>query len=284
VLIGEKQIITNKCKLTFALLEQFPTKNYLPETRYLHDINNVQSGEVYIVRPCGRGFHSGIGIYIVTNNAELLDVKNIYSQAYIKKRQEQSAQQQQYFNVIISRYITDPLLYKSRKMHIRFYLMISLVNNYNWHLFEMGRIMTAKEHYKPVDFHNGEIHDTHIKSTDDNAFFPFDIQTTQTNIQYMQSQLDDMCEKIAKIYQHHAKIYPESKTGFEIFAIDTMFDTKYNLFMIEINDRVGYTPANNQRDAKYNLFGKKYQKWAYSNAIKPALDHYLNGTRTNIVT
>jgi hypothetical protein len=270
----EKSIIANKCQLSFELMKR-PQPNYLPDTMYLRDFHKIEHNEVYIVRPCGRGYHSGNGVFIVANDMELTKVKEIYTPTFIQKKQEYYAKQQQPFDVIISKYILNPLLHNGLKMHIRFYLMISLVNGFSWSLFKLGSIMTARDKYTPSDFANTFIHDTHIRSTPANLFYPHDIPATSETLHRMQQQIDDLCKLIAEIYRPYAKTYSESKTGFEIFALDTMFDADYNLYVLELNDLVGYNPANKSRDAKYTLFGRKFQRWAFKQAIQPAISKYV---------
>ncbi|MEI7616521.1 MAG: hypothetical protein WCJ54_07380, partial [Actinomycetota bacterium] len=52
---------------------------YLPPTTTLEKFDKVPKGKVYIVRPAGRKYYSGHGIYIISDDEELAHVKKIYN-------------------------------------------------------------------------------------------------------------------------------------------------------------------------------------------------------------
>ena len=79
---------------------------------------------------------------------------------------------------ILNKYIINPLLFKEKKFHIRIYL-INYINSKNIiksYLSRYGKIITAKDKYIPADFGNKDIHDSHIKSTDNDYMFPNDLE------------------------------------------------------------------------------------------------------------
>jgi len=273
---NDKIVITNKCKLYENLANFFPeiTKKHVPETFKLKNLNHIQDGKVYIVRPCGRNFYSGEGIYIITNNDELQKVKQIYSSEFIAKRKEFVQKKNQEFDVIVSEYITNTSLLNGYKFHLRMYLLINTFPKYSHKLWKIGKIITAREKYASENYANKLIHDTHMKSTPKNIFFPENLDGfSEKDKKYMFQQMEEITTAIAEIYKRYAKPYPESKAAFEVFGLDFMIDDKLTVKIIELNDRVGYAPAQGNADKEFKLFSKRYYKWAYKYAIKPIVEN-----------
>lgn len=84
--------------------------------------------------------------------------------------------------------------------------------------------------------------------------------------------MEDMCNNIARIYKPYARPYEESKMGFEVFGLDIMIDDNYKVYLIEINDRVGYAPSQGKRDKPYLDYCRKYLKLIYEDAIKNLIE------------
>lgn len=265
---SKKISITNKCKLYDNMVKNCPkiASKHLPATQYLNNFK-YESGKVFIVRPCGRSFYSGIGIYIITNQQEYEKVNKIYNQHFIIKKNRRENVRDQYFNVIVSEYITNPLLIDGRKFHLRMYLMINIFPKYSHHLFEIGKIITSKKKYVLSTYDDKEIHDTHMMYNDKNLFFPKHLTDVDTDI--IMKQMINITDAIASVFKKDANPYPESKTAYEIFGLDFMVDSTLNVYLIELNDRVGYAPAEGRRDTEYKNFNKKYFEWVYTYAILP---------------
>ena len=172
--VDKKDVITNKSSLYFNLKEKFPelSQKYMMETTTLKNIKNIENNKVYIVRPIGPGAGGGADVYVVSNNQELE-----------KARQKTKRYNKTDKHVIISEYITNPLLLptlSNKKFHLRMYLMICVGSPYNngfeWHFWNRGKIITAELPYKNSDYTNTKIHDTHFKSTPINKYFPEDVE------------------------------------------------------------------------------------------------------------
>ena len=70
-------------------------------------------------------------------------------------------------NVIASPYITDLLLFRGRKFHLRMYYIISCINGViNSFLLDNGKITAAKEKFDLNIPFTKEKHDSHLKSTE----------------------------------------------------------------------------------------------------------------------
>lgn len=270
MLNDEKNVITNKCNLYENLMKSNPklASRCLPKTYHLNNFEHVGNNEVYIIRPCGRGFYSGKGIYIVQNDEELNDVKQIYNTKFIfGMKQKKSA-----FDVIVSEYIRNPLLFKERKFHLRMYLVINIFPKYSYKLWNVGKILMAKDKFVDQDFGNKDIHDTHMKSTPQNLFFPDDLDClNKKDKKNVFKQMENISEAIAKIYGKFAKPYPESTTAFEVFGVDFMINENLDVKLIELNDRVGYAPSQGKYDEPFKIFSKKYYEFVFKNSIEPII-------------
>jgi hypothetical protein len=115
-----------------------------------NDIKNINT--VYIARP----IDSSCGI----------DIIKVYDQQTLSKT-KQLLYNDKYINGIsMTEYITNPMLYEGRKMHIRAYMLFSLINKeFKSYLFDTMKLFTAKDKYKNEDWNNEDIHDTHFKNS-----------------------------------------------------------------------------------------------------------------------
>ena len=86
-------------------------------------------------------------------------------------------------------------------------------------MLDFGRIFTAKEEYKNEDFSNPDIHDTHMKSTDYDYFFP--LHFNKANI----GRDDITFETVYKIFKQIkeifigvAKLLSENVSNYDLFC------------------------------------------------------------------
>lgn len=162
-------------------------------------------------------------------------------------------------------------MYHGLKSHIRLYILINLYPTPNFKLYKLGKVMTAELPHINSDYHNKKIHGSHMESTKENIFFPdcFSDVISEKQISHINKQFEEIASMIFEIYKHFAKPYPESKTAFEIFAIDTIIDTDMNVHLIEVNDKVGYGTSNGIIDDIFIKFSYDYFDWIFKYAIKP---------------
>ncbi len=69
----------------------------------------------------------------------------------------------------------------------------SLYNSFSdrttfWSKAPQAKLFTAKEKYKNEDWFNKDIHDTHLKSTDNDYYYPDDLNFTEEHL-FIQSDL-----------------------------------------------------------------------------------------------
>jgi len=224
------------------------------KTFNVKDVYTIDN-KIMIVRPVKRYLGGGVDIEIVSSNDEYQKVKKRLLQKYT--------------NVIISEYITNPLLFENRKFHIRGYMLV-ITHPYNYKLFKFGKIITAKNNYKNTDWHNKDIHDTHIKSTPKNLYFPSDLELSKDKLKHIMTQMHTIAKCLGTMLEKHAHPYPESNVGFTILGLDLMITTDYVVKLLEVNaDEVGFDPVGDAIDPKFSAFSRKIFKNIYKYAIKP---------------
>lgn len=233
--------------------------NHLPQTWDLKDFN-LTDNYVYITKPAGIGAYKGRGISIVTSESELEAAKK---QIYVNHN----------WKGIISHYIDPPLLFQDRKFHIRVYMIVTSANTYS--VFSRSHILTAAKSYKEGDY-SKVITDTHGGSTDKDWEFPFDYSTylkefhseSEVN-ERMESMIQDIntiCNSVWSVLDGNLEKYAESDYGFELIALDIMFDATYGAWLLEVNRKVGLTP-NQDMNERYSNWCLAFFEWMYNSGI-----------------
>jgi hypothetical protein len=257
-----KDVITNKSCLYTNMKKQFPNiyKKYMMKTYAYNRLYDYKEGDVVIIRPIGAGAGGGADVYVVNTTNE-------FNKSITKLKR--------YKQVIITKYIVNPLLLKTlsyKKFHLRMYLMIcTFKEGFEWHFWNKGKIITAELPYIPDDFTNPLIHDTHFKSTHINKYFPDDLNLEESVISKLYKQMNEIMEASANIIKKHTFSYPESKYAFEIFGVDMMITDDFVVKLIEINARhdYGVDDLKKENGNKHNQFCSDFFDWIYENAITP---------------
>lgn len=268
--------IANKFNLYFNLksyYNDFFKKNY-PDSFYLDidmkwkDIKN----NIYIARPISG--ESGQDIEIVHDENTFENSKKILLNPKYSST-----------GVSLTEYVQNPLLYDGKKMHLRCYFLITLINNtFNSYLLDVGCIYTAKLPYVNHDWKNKDIHDTHLKSTGKPIYFPDDLYEHTngkiSNAKDYEKVYKNICENleyVSKITSNNIYQFSTAKNTWEVYGIDVLVRDDLSCFIMEINDRfIGYQCADDK------LF-KKYFDWIDNTVIKPCLFPNLKIT-TNMST
>jgi hypothetical protein len=230
------------------------TDSPVPTTTTTTATTVTRSNGVYIVKPAGHGACAGVGVTVVTNDRELEEARTTLSRRFK--------------NIIISEYIQNPLLYEGRKCHIRMYILINS-EPFSWSFWERGRIITANLPYKKGDWTNKDIHDTHVKSTSRDLYFPEDILPTN-KYEHIYQQMELILSAVAEIVKPYVKCYDESKYCCEVFGIDFMITDDYVVKLIEINAEAGYT-MKDKDNKKFKAFCNAYFDWFYKESLIPLL-------------
>lgn len=263
--LNHVSLLGNKCTLHKLINDSNNTKlqSYIPKTCDLMEVKHLEKGHILILRPCSPSSFGGKGIVRVTTDEQLQKEKRVYELNYK-------------YPIIASEYIRNPLLFDSRKFHLRTYMLITLIPTFKYHLFKTSEIMTAKKPYIDDYFDDVEIHDTHCKSTEYSYIFPQDgdklsVQTNlDDNIRHVWKQIDYICSQLSLYIKNSAKPYEESKFGYHLFGLDIVLDTSYNVFLIECNHHPGFSMCG-KMTKKYEIFLNEFINWIYTLAIEPIL-------------
>lgn len=165
---------------------------------------------------------------------------------------------------ILQKYITNPLLFKGKKFHLRTYFLYYKNTDKNTqqvvknaYLFKLANIWTAKEEYKNKDYYNNYIHDSRGRNTDKAYFFPYDFTEAygKENTQKVLKGLIDIHSYLYYILD--TKCYSESDNCYEIFGGDVMITDKMEVKFIEVNSNFGalQLPGNN-KNYMYHIFNE----------------------------
>lgn len=256
----DKNVLTNKAEMYKNIMKHNPDigGRYLPKTWNLKDFKTetISQGNVFIVKPVGTGAGGGTDISVITS-----------ADQFVKAKKELLGSK--YKDAIISEYITHPYLVNGRKFHIRMYFMVCLGpnNEFTWHMWDRGKIVTAELEYKEDDYTNPKIHDSHFKSTPVNLYYPEDLKTPKSsNTKDILKQMREILHVAAEVIQPHVKSRPESVYGFEVFGVDFMLTDKLDVKLIEINARHDYGhPTGDEK--RFGEYSAAFHEWMYSNAV-----------------
>lgn len=219
----------------------------------------------YILRPVNS--FAGKDILYVSSRQELDDAIKYYH----KTRNYKGIK---YHNdVIASNYIINPLLFNGYKFHLRMYYLISYIDNiFNSFLLEEGDILTASQPYNTNKPFTKEIHDTHQKNSNDDYFFPKDLENEKNkkiDIENYVKQMRNIMKCASRILKNNNMkwLYPEQNNGFYIMGVDFMIDaTTNNIILIEINTKPGFGYNNSENNV---IFSEHFYKWVNETILEP---------------
>ena len=237
----------------------YPQSFSLKPTTTWNDIK--KKNNVYIARPIDSG--CGIDIIKVYDEQTLQMAKKLlYNDKYIN-------------GISITEYITNPMLYEGRKMHLRAYMLFTMINNqFNSYLFKTMKLFTAKDKYKNEDWNNIDIHDTHFKNSgilssfDSKIFHKLTPKITNSENDIITNNIKNCILHISKLAISNIYQYSGCKNAYEIYGIDILIKDDLSVFIIEINGKLtGYNSSEYLYD--------DYFKWIADTVIKPCLFPHL---------
>lgn len=254
--------------------ENYPNSFMLSATTSWNDINKGNETNVFIARPINS--NKGEDIIKIWNEDTLNKAKKLlYNDKYVK-------------GVSLTEYITNPLLYNGRKMHLRAYMLMTLINNeFKSYLLDVSKIFIAKQKYKNEDWNNEDIHDTHFSNSGISYNFPDVIYENKKNKtdnnftpQISKKEVDIIIKNIRECISYISRIaisniyhYFNTKNTYEVFGIDVLVKDDLSVFIIEINGwSTGYNSAA-------SIF-ERYFDWIHETTIKPCLFPHLETATT----
>lgn len=233
-------VLTNKVQLHESLLADPARRGFVCETHVVSATSSsppkIPGPGVWIWRP-GDGW-SGKDIYVFSTQDELDKIWQRYADAAPK------------IPALISKYIENPLLIdidgEHHKMHLRLYFLVAVIpkgtvapEGRRAALMREGVIVNAAKPYSSAEFQDKGIHDTHAAASRGSRF-PRDYPGGADKAATIFDSAAKMLGSVAELALPTAAPYAESKGGFEILGVDFMIDTNDRLWLIEINDRVGF--------------------------------------------
>lgn len=252
----------NKYSLYLNLSLYFPShfNNTYPKSFLLKSStkwNDINKKSIYIARPIDSNRGTDI-IKVHDDNTLQMAKKLLYNDKYSN-------------GISMTEYITNPMLYNKRKMHIRAYLLFTMINStFNSYLFDTMEIFIAKEKYKNEDWNNDDIHDTHFKNSGILALFTeaiFHKLTPKINQKDYETIINNIKEcilYISKLALSNIYQYSGSKNAYEVYGFDILIKDDLKVFIMEVNGKLtGFEGAD-------YLF-EDYFKWIKETVIKPCL-------------
>jgi hypothetical protein len=212
-------------------------KLYIPITFNISEKKKYDFPKWYILRPVEGSY--GNDIFYVNNEKDLEDKIKYYN------THGNNSQILYKSNVIASEYINNPLLFNKKKMHLRIYVVFSLINGVlNTFLHDFGEILTAKEPFDMDTPFTKDKHDTHGRSTIADFFYPQDFNSKNLGREISDKQkkelwnkVRDICKAIGKIFKKNIDklLYPNEKNAYHLLGLDIMFRDDMTPVFIESN-------------------------------------------------
>lgn len=173
--------------------------------------------------------------------------------------------------VLVSRYVGDLALWYGRKFHLRAYFLVSVIRGrVRTHLWSRGDILAAAKPFVLDHFYDKDIHDTHFDSTGGDYAFPKDLVgehgVSAEVYDIAWKSMSDTLTHVSEILAPHAKVFNESKYGFEIFGVDFLIRSNGSTVLLEVNDKVGYSMLTKSFSEE---FGYDYYEWIDQCVLAP---------------
>lgn len=216
--------ISNKAELYILITKKYPKMAHILAKSYIYPETNLQDIEdgKYIIRP-SEGYN-GSGLKVVRNKTEL--EQNIKELRKIFDGK-----------IVISKYLTDLILFDNKIFHIRYFIIVGIINGkYTFKKIDLYIVVTAKENFSKERETEKEVFDSHFKYNSDDFFLEelhdYDIDTIKKNIQ-------EIINFIKNLIEQEIECYSESKNCYEILGIDLMVQKSLKVILIEVNNKVG---------------------------------------------
>jgi hypothetical protein len=255
-------------------------KNHFIEIFLLTNTKKFHFPGNYILRPVfGYG---GRDIFYVHNEKDLEKAKQYYN-THKDFRNRLYLQEE----ITVAKIITDLLLFKGRKFHLRMYYMVAVLEgNISYFLLDVGKIITAKKEYNLNLPFSKDVHDTHLGSTDADYFFPQHLTLenisleTQNSLEYIQKTILEGITQIAKcisnivnsIYGDKPKslLFENQKNGYYIYGLDILVRNNLEPVLVECNNQTGFSfySIESKKELSETVYG-----WINETILEPLFKH-----------
>jgi len=168
--------------------------------------------------------------------------------------------------ITVAKIITDLLLFKRRKFHLRMYYIVAIIEGeISCFLLDTGKIITAKDPYNLDLPFSKDVHDTHLSSTDADYFFPNDITLDnikpnhdETNDIRKDMKIQEIRDTILKGVRNIARVlsniviglanekpksmlFENQQNGYYVYGLDILVRDNLEPVLIECNNQTGFS-------------------------------------------
>jgi hypothetical protein len=201
-------------------------------------IDIFKNNKMIIIRPDWTFERSGISII---NNFEsfknYMNKKGKYIYDNINKRYPNEKH-----NFIASEYIQNVLLYKNKVTDFRVFFLISYINNtYRSYLIKPIIMNLGQFERTKFNIHNIKENITTAHGTTDNYLKDLIPEIGKENYNKIKNQILQILSVLFKIIKKHKimELYNDQNGAYEVFGLDFVSDDKYNVKLIEFNEKTG---------------------------------------------
>jgi hypothetical protein len=250
----EMKVLNRKCKVLHfplitelshksRLVENFNGKDFLPESfafpKDLEKFKNRKEREddLWIIKPKRAG--KGIGIYL---KKKLTD-KELNS-----------------YDIVVSKYISNPLLLSKKKFDFRVYILILSLDPLDVYLYEDGLVRFAADDYVNDNFDNNFIHITNnslnFKKEGLNTFeqnitltkLKKEFELNGLDFSVVKKQIENIVKecviKVSKTILNAYSKYPEKFECFDLLGMDLLIDSDLKVWLLEVNSTPDMTGSS----------------------------------------
>mmetsp|Transcript_30998 Transcript_30998/g.40931 ORF Transcript_30998/g.40931 Transcript_30998/m.40931 type:complete len:430 (+) Transcript_30998:74-1363(+) len=156
--------------------------------------------------------------------------------------------------LVVQKYIKDPLLYKGRKFHFRCYTLLS--SNMQPYFYEMAYILAATEQYRLQDPSNELIHISNMAVNKHMEGYPGQIPC------HLPKEYPEVFEAMKQVYAELvAAASPflsiqQNPNYFEYFGLDFMADNTGKAWLIEVNRLPGLQSSKSNKEQEDAMYDK----------------------------
>lgn len=236
----------------------------------------------YILRPI-YGF-GGSGILYVHNPNDLQKALKYYNTHKDIRNKLYSLEE-----ITVSRIITDLLLFKGRKFHLRMYYIVAILEGeISFFLLDKGEIFTAAKPYDLDVPFSKSVHDSHYNSTDVDYFVPNDltlenISSLKEKNSYREDIFDTILNGVIKIAKGISNIvlglsngkpnsllFENQKNGYYIYGLDILVKDNLEPVLVECNKQPGFINKNTN---KTTYLSELIYGWLNEIILEPLFKH-----------
>lgn len=239
--------LTNKSNLYKTIQKEEP-ENYKRFMVYHTDvdINNLDKyrhlftvNKIFILRPTWSYERANIELFDSFDKFKNFINKTGKQLLYKRNNRDPRADNR----LVLSEYITDLLLFNNKVFDLRVYLVISLVEGIYRAYFVKPIIMNLSLYEKSKKFNIDNIKENITNPGNDTDYYFTDLekQIGKENATYIINQIKQNLTYLFRLIKKFKimRSYSDQKNVYELFGLDFIVDNKYNVKLVEFNEKTG---------------------------------------------